>query len=305
MGIIYCYHDMLAWGPELAANIQRLNGSAQMMTHAVQVEDEVGTGAFIHVSNRERQYTQELAAEIGEKHNVLMVPSAREIALHDDFNAQYAEFGQWMPTTFVLHSLEHAQQHINDLEYPVISLPTRSVVQNRRVLENPEQAFLEAVHLFGENGLQLADGSTQKGYAIWQPMARHIGVRWQVFMLGKRYAVITEIPTGADPSVPGAEFTMVDTMKAGYTALLDYVHRFVTDNDLDWACVEVLPYESGQDGMSQPFVVGYAVSWPMAWFEFGGMIFESGDGKAWDSTGIPAVKIWNVVAEWMMGKLGV
>ena len=303
MGIIYCYHDMQQWGPELAANIQRLKGSAQMMTHSVQVEDEVGTGAFIHVSDRERQYTQELAVELGKKSNILMVPSAREILLHDDFNAQYTEFGQWMPTTFALQSMEQAQQHINDMEYPVLSLPNKAGLKNRRVLGNPEHAFMDATSVFSEDGLVLADGNRQKGYLIWQPMARHIGVRWHVLMVGKRYAVITETRTGTDPNKPGSEFRMVDTMHEGYPELLQYVHRFVTDNDLDWASVEVVPFLTGEQGMSQPFVVGHSVSWSMAWFERGGMIFESGDGKEWQSIGIPAVKIWNVVAEWMMEKL--
>lgn len=303
MGIIYCYHDMFSWGPELAANIQRLKGSAQMMTHAVQVEDEVGTGAFIHVSDRERQYTQELAAVLGEKHNILMVPSAREIALHDDLIAQYAQFGHWMPTTWVLQSIEQVQDCINDLPYPIISSTRLKSLRDQRILTDPEQAFEEASLVFGEHGLQLASGQNQKDYIIWQPTYEIAGVRWHVFVLGKRYAVITETSVGVDPAQPGSAFRTVDVLKEQHIGLLDFVRGFVADNDLDWACVEVMASKSEHAGTVVPFVTGYMVSWPMAWFERGGMIFESDCGLPWQSTGIPAVKIWNVVAQWMLDKL--
>lgn len=303
MGIIYCYHDMLSWGPELAANIQRLKGSAQMMTHSVQVEDEVGTGAFIHVSDRERQYTQELAAEIGKKENVLMVPSAREIVLHDDAIAQYAEWGQWMLTTWILQSMEQAEDCINDLPYPIVSSTRSKRPGDQRVLLDPEQAFAEAGAVFSEQGLRLLSGQNQKGYLIWQPTCELTGIRWHVFILGKRYAVITETSMGVDPTLPGAEFQTIDVLKDRHTGLLDFAMGFARDNDLDWACIEVTASKSDRAGTIVPFVTGYRVSWPMAWFERGGMIFESNKGSAWQSMGIPAVKIWNVVAEWMMGKL--
>ncbi len=303
MGIIYCYHDMFSWGPELAANVQRLKGSAQMMTHAVQVEDEVGTAAFIHVSDRERQYTQELAAVIGEKHNVLMVPSAREIALHDDMLAQYEEFGHWMPTTWILQSMEQTEAVINDLPYPIVSSTRSKVLKDQRVLADPEQAFTEAGAVFGEQGLQLASGRNQKGYLVWQPTYEISGVRWHVFILGKRYAVITETSMGVDPAQPGAAFQVIDVLKPQHIGLLDFVRGFAEEEHLDWACVEVTATKSEDVGTFVPFVTGYSVSWPMAWFERGGMIFESDCGMPWQSIGIPAVKIWQVVAEWMMAKL--
>ncbi len=303
MGIIYCYHDMLSWGPELAAEIQKRKGSSQMMTHAVQVEDEVGTGAFIHVSDRERQYTQELAGVLGKKENVLMVPSAREIALHDDAIAQYAEFGQWMLTTWILQSMEQVEDCINELPYPIVSSTRSKSLRDQRVLSDPEQAFAEAGAVFGEQGLTVRSGQAQKGYLIWQPACEITGIRWHVFVLGKRYAVITETSMGVDPAQPGAEFKMIDVLHDRHVDLLDFARGFAQDNDLDWACIEVTASKSDKAGAVVPFVTGFRVSWPMAWFERGGMIFESKEGMAWKSTGIPAVKIWNVVAEWMMDKL--
>ncbi len=303
MGIIYCYHDLFQWGPELAAEIQKRKGGAQMMTHAVQVEDEVGTAAFIHVSDRERQYTQELATVLGQKHNVLMVPSAREIALHDDMIAIYAEFGEWMPSTWILQSMEQVQDSINNLPYPILSVTRSKAPRDQRILPDPEQAFNEASAVFGEHGLKLGSGQRQKGYVIWQPTYTISGVRWHVFMLGKRYAVITETSMAVDPTLPGAAFSMIDVLRDHYVDLLQFVRGFVVENDLDWACVEVMATKSDEAGTVVPFVTGYTVSWPMAWFERGGMIFESDCGLPWQSTGIPAVKIWNVVAEWIMEKV--
>lgn len=303
MGIIYCYHDMFSWGTEVAANVQRLKGSAQMMTHAVQVEDEVGTAVFIHVSERERQYTQELATLIAQKQNVLMVPSARGIALHDDLFAQYQEFGHWMPTTWILQSMEQAEAVINDLPYPIVSLTRGKALQDQRILADPEQAFNEASAVFGEQGLQMRSGKNQQGYLIWQPTYRLSGVRWHVFILGKRYAVITETSMGVDPAQPGAAFNVIDVLQPQHIGLLDFVRGFAEDENLDWACVEVTGTKSEEAATLVPFISGYSVNWPMAWFERGGMIFQSHCGMPWESTGIPAVKIWNVVAEWMMEKV--
>lgn len=303
MGIIYCYHDMFSWGPELAAEIQKRKGSSQMMTHAVQVEDEIGTAAFIHVSDRERQYTQELAGVLGKKQNVLMVPSAREIAMHDDLLAQYEDFGQWMPTTWVLRSMEQAKDVIKDLPYPIVSSTSRKAMRDQRVLGDPEQAFAEASSVFGEQGLQMTSGQMQQGYLIWQPTYEISGVRWHVFILGKRYAVITETSMGVDPAQPSSAFKMIDVLSPQHVGLLDFVRGFAEDANLDWACVEVTATKSEQAGTFLPFVTGFSVSWPMAWFERSGMIFKGGRDVPWESTGIPAVKIWMVVSEWIMEKL--
>ena len=302
MGIIYCYHDLFQWGPELAAEIQKRKGSSQMMTHAVQVENEIGTGVFIHVSDRERQYTQELAAEIGKKENVLMVPTAREISLHDDLLAAYGEFGQWMPTTWLLQSLEQVQDCLNDMPYPIVSLTRSKAIRHQRILQDPEQAYAEAVAVFGDEGLLLVGGTSQRGYLIWQPRIQIAELRWNVFMLGKRYAVITQTATGVDPTLPGIAFRVVDVMKPEYASLLDFCRGFVMACDLDWACIEVVAMPQ-KPGVVIPFVTGYSVSWPMAWFERGGMIFESDCGLPWQSTGIPAVKMWSVVAGCIMEKL--
>jgi hypothetical protein len=300
MGIIYCYNDMQSWGSELACEINRLKASSQMMTHAVQVTDEKGTVAFLHVYDREEQYVSELSEEIAKKSNVLQIPDNRMIRLHNDLAQQYTELGQWMPSTYLLRNAEHAVSHLNDLPYPIISRSSKYAQRNTRVLRTVDQAVAEISQVFSEEGLEIYRGGRQKDYVLWQPAWETQGQIFHVFMLGRKYAVITVVPAGGDPAEPISAFTPCEVLNEVLDEILNVAYIFAEDNEFDWVSMEIAPARDRVQHVARPFVLSISASWPFEWFERGGLIFEGNNGTDWHSTGIPAVKIWNVVADWII-----
>ena len=201
-----------------------------------------------------------------------------------------------MPSTFLFRSIEEAMSAVNDLPYPIVSYSNSNPDRNKRILEGADSAFMEAATVFKEPGLALPTGSFQQGYVFWQPEVNRQGLTWYVFMAARRYAVVTQVPTGASQATPACHIETVELLTERMVELLRYVYAFVLDNDFKWASVEVVAGEDPVREIASPFICGISASWPFAWFEQGGMVFETTDGSNWQPTGVPAVKIFNLVA---------
>ena len=295
--MIYCYNDPFSWGRELHAEIEKRKGAAQMMTHALQVPDDKGTYTFTCMSRKEREYVKALNEELGQKKNIVQIPSLKEGRLYDELVEQYKEFGSWMPSTFLFRSLEQATANINEVPYPIVSTSNTDHKLNRRLLEQPDDALAEAIQVFSENGKPLPGGNVQKDYLFWQPNVNRQKVTWHIFMATKRYAVITEVPSGTNPYDPNTPISTVEVLSHPMTELLKYVYVFCLDHDFKWVSVEVVAGTDVVQQVASPFVLGMSVSWPSWWFERGGMIFETENGTDWKSTGVPAVALWGLMAD--------
>jgi hypothetical protein len=302
MGIVYCFHDMDSWGTELSCELERRKASSQMMSHAVQVTDEKGVVAFLHVSAREQQYVKGLSRELAKKSNICLIPDAHITNLHDDLVQQYVELGQWMPSTYLIRSPEQASEHLSRLPYPIISRSSSAAQRGTRILNDPQEAFDEAFKVFSDTGLALPTGAIQKDYLLWQPAWETQGHIYHVFMLGKKYAVITVVPADLNPANNQNQFQSVDVLDDRFQEVLKYAFTFATDSDFDFVSMEVAPARDRVREIASPFILSVSASWPFAWFERGGMIFESKEGEYWESIGIPAVKIWSVVADWIIAE---
>lgn len=295
--MIYCYNDPYSWGRDLQAYIERRKGSAQMMTHATQVPDESGTYAFIHQSPKERDYTKDLAEDIARKTNVNLIPNIELCRLHDELIRQFRLYGAWMPTSWLFRSIEESTSFINDLPYPIISTSNQSHVINRHFLESPDDAFEEMNVVFRGEGRPIAGGNkAQKDYVFWQVNAARNEVRWHVFMAAKRYAYILQVPEGFNPYDPATPINTIEIVNEQLIEVLKFVYAFCFEYDLNWAVAEVMAGVDPVRQLATPFIMGVRTSWPNWWIERGGMVFESDNGEAWTSTGVPAVRVLDVMA---------
>lgn len=304
MGIIYCYHDLFSWGTEVSAEVNRLKGSSLMMSHAVQVENDKGVCAFGHVSKKEQAHVKELWSVLGAKQNVYLLPSADEVRIHDDLVQQYVEFGFWMPTTYLFRDKDSAFAHVPQLLFPLISRSSSGAYENMRILHTHGEAMEEVQAAFSDEGIALVNGRVQKDYLFWQPVWETQGHNYHVVMVGQRYAVITVIGAEDNPSQENCGFGTVDAMDARFDELLTFTRLFCEQNDFNFVSVEVAPIKDRVRGEEKPCVLGVSAAWPFKWFHRGGMIFEFKDEK-WQSMGIPAIKIWMVVAKWLMEKAAI
>lgn len=292
----YCYNDVYSWGRELHASIEKHKGSAQMFTHALQVPDEPGVHTFLNITDKERDYVKELNEELGSKQQICQIPSLGEGRLHDERLPQYQLFGPWMPTTWLLTSITEVSRQLNALVYPIVSVSSARAWQNRRLLENPDEAFQDAVLAFSLHGKCLVTGGHQKDYVLWQPVVDRGHGRWAVFMAAKRYAAVTRLLGDGNPSDPQLPIEPIDVLDERIVEVLKYTAAFVREYNLNWVSVEVLAGLDPVRKIASPFVMEVATSWPFAWFRRGGMIFESDNGLDWTSTGLPSSRVFDVLA---------
>jgi hypothetical protein len=293
--MIYCFKDMETVGDEVAAHVQKLGGASQMITHPAQVEGGEGVKVFHYPPmGNEGEYVLELAEEIAAKHSdIVHVPDLRVMRLHGCIVDQYVAFGQWMPSSWLFRTMDEVQAKINDVPFPIMSIANSG---ERRQLNNPSEAYVDAAECLNGNGFPLASGKRQNGYVFWQIELVEQAPSWRVFVFARKYAIAVRL--GSD----GAIYPM-DVLSDSITELLKYTYAFILDNKFDWASVEVLAGADRVRGNKSPFIGSISVNWPKNWFLNGGMIFETKTGLEWASTGIPAVRWYSVVAKELMGGL--
>ncbi|GAG05566.1 unnamed protein product, partial [marine sediment metagenome] len=233
-------------------------------------------------------YVRELAADIGKRNpGIVQIPSLREIKLSGFIVDQWVNFGQWMPSAWLMRSMDEVKEQVNDILFPVVSVSNSG---DRRPIENPTEAFVDATECFNGNGFLLANGKRQTDYVFWQTVLSECAPSWRVWMFANKYAVVVQV--GTPPSV----FPM-DVLSESIEEILKYVYAFTIDNNLAWSSVEVVAGADRVREIKSPFIGSVSVNWPQKWFLDGGMIFETTNGHEWESTGIPAVRWYSVVAK--------
>ncbi len=293
--IVYCYKDLDTVGNEIAVAVEKLHGSSQVITHQQQVVDDKGSIVFHYPPlGPESDYVRELSVDLAKMKNVRQIPSVREMALHGRIVDQYVTFGQWMPSAWLFRSMDEVKEKINEIEFPVISFSNNG---ERRILKEASDGLIEATDVFKGNGYPLAEsGRRQRGYVFWMIELIQQMPSWRVIMFAKKYAIViryskTLYHHGAEKIFP------MDVISEQIVELLKYVFAFMLDNSFSWGSVEVLAGADRVRKVASPFISFYSASWPKNWFLDGGMIFETETGEQWKSTGIPAIRWYELVAK--------
>jgi len=296
--MIYCYNDRESVGAEVAAWVKKYKGSSQLITHPAQVEGGEGVKVFAYpAKGGEGDYILAMMEEIAKRFpGIEFVPDLRVMRLNGRIVNQAMVFGQWMPSGWLYQSMDEVRAGINDMVYPLYSMSNSG---DRRAIESPSDAYVDATECFKGKGILLESGKIQKDYSYFQTELRQPANCWRVFMFRKRYAVIVMIPSKNGPNV-----MPMDVISEQLAELLKYVTAFVMDNGFDWGSVEVLAGSDIVREVRSPFVMSISTGWPQEWLKQGGMIFESKDkGFTWESTGIPAVRWYQIVAKELVGNV--
>lgn len=287
MGVVYCYNDGEKAGSEIAACIEARQGSSQIFTHAEHIDDEQGVVAFHYPpQGPEADHVQTLAETLSSKKKIVQIPSAREMRLHNRIVDQYVSFGQWMPSGWLFRNMDDFKAQVNKIPFPVVSMSNSGDV---RPIKDSAAGLIECAEAFKGQGHLLSSGKRQTGYIFWMTELVQQSSSWRVFMFVNRYAVV--VRHGDGRAYP------MDVLSEQLVELLKYAYAFMLDNCFTWGSVEIL---AGADRMRQvrsPFVGFFSMNWPKRWFLDGGMIFETTTGEHWESTGIPAVRWYDLCAE--------
>lgn len=301
---LYLFADRDQWGIEIQHELRQIGSDGQMVTHPAQVEDSVGQVVFVHVPDspeQARKYSAAYVTAMGVKPNVKIVPSLAEVAYAGDKVLQFKMMGNWMPPTWFFSSPEDVFNIVNQFAYPIISKSHHGVHgQDNRVLAGPAQAFKEAMRVFGKDGLTLPSGRKQQGYVLWQTYVMGPREHYRVVMLDQQYAAVVErrcagIHEGQITDMN--DVRPVDVVDEKVRKLLEYVWGFCDEFDLRFACVDFKVGTDIQTNESHGYIIDVGVDWPMWWFQQGGMIFERRSGVGWESCGVPASKMYMVIAE--------
>lgn len=293
---VYCYHDPYRWGEFLTAAVRKRQGSAQMFTHSIQVPDEKSVVAFVHYTETDKNSLR-IRDELLQKVNARIIPSYDEARLFNDRIAQYRFFEGWLPTTWLSETYADALNRINSVTYPVISKTRESAgYRGVRYIADGSGGFSEVNTAFGDKGIPGPDQIVQKDYLLWQAYVTNPGYSWRILMIAQRYAIVTK-RYYATAKAEDCEIEQKETLTDEIRELLKFAYIFCVDNGFKWAGIDIICGMDLHRKLNSPFVTAMTVTWPPWWFDQGGMIFESMNGELWESTGLPAVSIWDVVAQ--------
>jgi hypothetical protein len=285
--IVYCFNDRDTTGQEIRAWVQKHGAQAQIVTHAQQIESGEDAYLFAYMpEGPETEFVREFIEDTYKNKKVKLIPSIQAARWHGRKVDQYVSFGQWMPTAWLIRSDEEMKQQINDIPYPVLSVANSG---EGRVLHDAQEALIDATECLHGGGFALESGKFQKGYVYWTIPIQQPSPVWRVIMFAQKYAI---------PVLMGDKIYPMDVMSSEIEELLQYCWAFFHDNRLKFGSVLVTPGMDVMRGVRGPYIEEYFANWPRDWFMSGGMIFETKDnGAKWESTGIPAVRWYDVVAK--------
>lgn len=293
---VYCYSDPWRWGQSLKAAVLEKSGSAAMFSHAVQVPDEASSIAFVHFTAGDSNSLR-LRDELAAKQHARTIPSLDEARLFNDRVAQFKSFGTWLPYTRFTDTYAEALRWINEVDYPIVSKSRESAgYRGVRLIADNMEGFREVDSVFGD-GIEGPGHARQSGYLLWQSYIRNPGFTWRVLMFCKRYGIVFKRYWRFGDDGIDCRAEPLETLTPELEQVLSLARIFCVDNGFNWCATDVICGTDRQKKATSPFVTSMTTTWPPWWLDRGGMIFQTIDGLSWESSGLPAVSIWRVIAE--------
>lgn len=152
------FDDRANWGKQVA-------DAAIARGHAI--DQDQPDVAFVRLLTFEPERTRGFDALA--KYQIRGIPTmpGADAAWYDDKLAQVSILKPWLPQTFI-RMVQPSFEWISRLEFPLVSKAhTGAQSRNVRLLNSPQEAWLEALLAFG-SGIPLQPSGFQRGYILWQ-----------------------------------------------------------------------------------------------------------------------------------------
>jgi len=306
MPSVYAYDDPFGQGKELFGAVKAAAGEAHLFSHPDGVPNQLGTHSFLMMPTyprAERDKTKDFHEAL-RKRSSIQIPSYLDGVLHDDKRLQTLQFQRWLPKTWFAEDHIKALTLIDAIEYPCLSKSaTGSGGVNSFLIQDKPGAFAEIQQIFSEAGKITYNLVPQKDYVIFQQIIRQTNdFSWRITILGNRYAIISRRYKDPEKKIvlDNSRYEMIDIMENHLHDLLQYVAMFVDEYRLhfvtiDLMCGIVCGIVSKEN--HRPYIVSTAANFNYEWFKTGGLIFERQPDNNWVSTGRPAMRVFDLLAE--------
>lgn len=269
---IYIYDDEKSYWGRILFNY--LKGGSCKLFH--RIEDVGDTGyVFMNVAHypfEERDKNKEIMIELGKREGLKLIPSVKEVILHDDKITQYREFGNWLPETILVNDKEAALQNINKLGFPFVSKSRQGAgASNTRIIQSSEQAEKEVELVFSEKGLKCYKNSIQKDYVLWQKWIPGLEMNWRVVVLANKYFIVTKRWNEKGTKFVN-DLSIIETLSYlddKTKKIIGFAEKFARVNCFKWVAIDIA--EEPETG--KLYVLETSAGWPMGWFDEG-IIFD-------------------------------
>jgi len=302
MPSVYAYDDPFGQGKELFGAVKTAAGEAHLFSHPDGVPNQLGTHSFLTMSTHPRaecDKTRDFHEKL-RKPSTIQIPSYLDGVLHDDKWLQTLQFQRWLPKTWVAGEHVAALTLIDEIEYPCISKSaTGSGGVNSFLIQDKPAAFAEIQQVFSEAGKITYNLVLQKDYVIFQRIIRRTNdFSWRITVLANRYAIISR--RYKDPKTKivfdNSRYEMIDIMEDHLHDLLQYVAAFVDECKLRFVTIDLMCGIVSEEN-HRPYIISTAANFDYEWFKTGGLIFERQPDDNWVSTGRPAMRVFDLLAE--------
>ncbi len=275
--MIYCYNDLLGYGKRLCEAVNANKGSAMMISHAAQVPNEHESIVYVNFDGSDS--VNRIYNELLEYENVYIIPEERVTSLSNNpINQHEVIRKKWVCSSWLLNNLRDAVGTIQKIIYPVVKYNSNG---SKEIIESSEDAFKICAKAF--------DTKSAEKYLYLRSAVDSRDNEWFIFMLGKKYAFAAKVHED--------KYQMINVMNEQHNELLKYAYAFMKDEDINWAAVKVICGLDKNKRFISPFIDNVYASFPMDWLMTGGMVFESDNGTDWESTGKPALRIFDFAAK--------
>lgn len=282
MPSFYCLDEREIWHKAACEAAQRAGYQAKRVFSGEVIGGPSGV-AFIrpHADWRKLPANREDYKRMVDAGNTV-IQDYLQVQVYEDKSAQFLNWFDWMPETWLFSDEAGAQSFLDHAPYPLVSkadVGASSV--NVRILKNKAEAQKHVGQLFGA-GIWVHHGANcpqtrQKGYALLQRFIPHT-TTWRVNAIGNARAVFKRYCYADKPVAQTGNVDPTYEMNDELESLIDYSDKFFADAGTKWCAIDVLKDE---DGSWKLLETSLAWPWPSPGRCGEGTFFRSTKGRKW------------------------
>ena len=145
----------------------------------------------------------------------------------------------------------------------------------------------------------------QKNYIIFQQIVKRTHTfSWRITLLGNRYAIISRRFKDGERKIvlDNSRFDMINVMENHLHDLLQYVAAFTDEMQFRFVTIDLMCgiFSKDNEEVHRPYIVSIAANFDFEWFKTGGLIFKRHADDKWISTGRPAMRVFDLLAEMIL-----
>lgn len=303
MPSVYAYDDRFGQGKELFAAVKAAGGETHLFSHPDGVPNQIGTHSFLTMPTypwAERDKTKDFNRLLAAKESLIQIPSYLDGFLHDNKWQQSLKFQRWLPKTWLAEDHIKALALIDEIEYPCISkAATGCGGVNSFLIRDKPAAFAEIQQIFSDAGKMTYNHVPQKDYVIFQRIIRRTNdFSWRITILGNRYAIISRRYKDRARKIVlnDSRYEMINVMEPHLLDLLQYLGTFIDEYRLHFVTIDLMCGIVSADN-HRPYIISTTANLDFESYKTGGLIFERQPDDNWVSTGRPAMRVFDLLAE--------